>query len=202
MLFLVTQSASLPSRWSVSCDQDQFLTFPHFKQPCLLARTWSGVPKYLSEIQAIAVHCGGGADPSSSSTSRPFRLSFPFSVLSGASFCKMYYHCGKDLNSHLEVNFVSVMGDLLEDSGDVLFLDAVLEKYHVRNSLKELPGTFRLKKICAFQIKEICSTWYSWSCTLAWFPSCSPLVLRGSLQSLWWISWNNNNKKRLIDFKS
>ena len=60
----------------------------------------------------------------------------------------------KYLNSHLEVNFVSVMGDLLEDSGDVLFLDAVLEKDHVRNTLKELPGTFRLKKICIFQIKQ------------------------------------------------
>ena len=70
----------------------------------------------------------------------------------------MHYHCGKDLKSHLEVNFVSVMGDLLEDSGDVLFLDTILEKYHVRHSLKELPGTFRLRKICTFQIKEICST--------------------------------------------
>ena len=70
----------------------------------------------------------------------------------------MYYHCGKDLNSHLKVNFVSVMGDLLEDSGDILFLDAVLEKDHVRNSLKELPGTFKFRKICTFQIKEICST--------------------------------------------
>ena len=47
------------------------------------------------------------------------------------------------------MNFVSVMGDLLEDSGDVLFLDTILEKYHVRNSLKELPGTFRLRKIFA-----------------------------------------------------
>ena len=66
----------------------------------------------------------------------------------------MHYHCGKDLHSHLKVNFVSVMGDLLEDSGDVLFLDAVLEKDHVRNTLKELPETFRLKKICIFQIKK------------------------------------------------
>ena len=66
----------------------------------------------------------------------------------------MHYHCGKDLHSHLKVNFVSVMGDLLEDSGDVLFLDAVLEKDHVRNSFKELPGTFRLRKICTFQFKK------------------------------------------------
>ena len=113
--------------------------FPSLQSARSLARTWSGVPKYLSEIQAIAVHCGGGADPSSSSTSRPFRLSFPFSVFSGASFWKIHFHCGKDLNSHLEVNFVSVMGDLFEDSGDVLFLDTILEKYHVRHSLKELP---------------------------------------------------------------
>ena len=62
--------------------------------------TCSGVPKYLSVIQAIAVVAWGGGSASSfpllplssSSTSRPLReppLSLPFSVFSGNSKVKL-----------------------------------------------------------------------------------------------------------------
>ena len=49
-----------------------------------------------------------------------------------------------DSRSHLKVNLVSVPQNFVEDICDVFLLDAILEKDHVGNALKELPVNIKV----------------------------------------------------------